>query len=365
MMMGNSSNNLNSSTGHACEADLIQADILSCPLLAKNNTFYNLFSKPPQIGNIYFGTGLATPKEISQGLPFDFLGMLLTAEWMRQKTNGKKIIHEISDSHACIVHDKKRITALANQQKEQATKLATSLGLGNIYSCVLASEYRHTTEFKDIQREIDKLSPTDTLPYVRYQSAGNLYFARYKNVSCKIGWLVDDNKTKGKLDERSFNAAYDALGLDPICFAYTWCGWTFDQQRSRVSPYTSIKGEKRIMLEGQSSAAFEIKKLLDQCSNKKISRLAIMHLARILTTYDNLFGESAPNFWCSTPKKESNRFIKVPKQEEWVSGEYIDVWKLSQQIDKIRSLQVNSYALHSKEHGLPCYDIEFKEQIAI
>ena len=30
-------------------------------------------------GSIYYGTGLTTPKAISEGLPFDMLGMMLTA----------------------------------------------------------------------------------------------------------------------------------------------------------------------------------------------------------------------------------------------------------------------------------------------
>lgn len=291
----NTSFNLSRTTRNTIVAESVceqNIALLEFPLIAKNNTARNLENKPVKGTSVYFGTGLVTPKAITQGLPFDFLGMLLTAEWVRRRTGARKIIHEISDTHGWITFpgDKKRISFLANEQREVLTELTEALGIADIYDCVLASEYRDSPIFKDIQNEVDALSSGDVPAYFRYQSAGNLYFARHRGVSCKIGWLVEDNNKRTGLDERAFNDSYDALGLDPLCFVYTWCGWNFDSRRSRVSPYTSILGEKRLMLNGVSPAVSELNHLIDGCDNGKISAKAMAHLEKIVRGYVALFG---------------------------------------------------------------------------
>jgi|GEM_PF-5526914 len=322
----------------------IDPDVLDFPLIAPKNTAKNLETKNVYGENIYFGTGVVSSKAISQGLPFDVFGMLLTAEWMRRKTNAQGIIHEISDIHALLrpEYDPKEIAALANGQKLQLTRIASALGLGDVYRCVLASEYRDQKIFKEVQNEVDCLCADNVLPYMRYQSAGNLYFARFEGVRCKVGWLIDDNnnnnnnKLKG-LDERSFNDVYDELGVEPLCFAYTWSGWNFDPRRARVSPYTTVSGEKRLMLDSNEPVTRELLEYIVECSDKKVSRYVVMHLARIISAFDVLYGENEDQFWQN--KVNARQVIKLPKAECWMCEKYVDILKLALRIEELRALK--------------------------
>jgi hypothetical protein len=315
--------------------------ILDFPLVAAQNTARNLETKTIAGENVYFGTGVVTPKAISQGLPFDFYGMLLTAEWVRQKTGASGIIQEISDAHALEnpLHDPAEVNRMAKRQKEQLTRLASALGIADHYRCVLASEYRPSGDFQKIQAEVDGLSSLDTPAYIRYQSAGNLYFARYEGVGSKVGWLLSDDEKPAGFDERTFNNAYDQLGLQPICFVYTWSGWNFDANRPRVSPYTSISGEKRLMLENREPVTDEFEKVAAECTNAKIRGAVFKHLARIVTAYDMTFGSSGSSFWADKQDLVPyGPYVEMTKLEPWMAGRYIQLEKLFQRIDEIRSV---------------------------
>ena len=51
--------------------------IKNCALLEQVPTLESLKNSPIVGSGIYYGTGLATPRSISIGLPFDVLGMML------------------------------------------------------------------------------------------------------------------------------------------------------------------------------------------------------------------------------------------------------------------------------------------------
>jgi hypothetical protein len=328
------------SPGRVFSGNHTKSSILDFPLIAPHNTSKKLNPSKLTGGNIYFGTGLVTSDDLGVGIPFDFLGMLLTAEWTRRITGAPKIIHEISDIHAWenSAYDLEAIQNLAKLEKEQFIELATALGLEDVYSCIFASEYQHQGIFEDIQAEVNCLSARDTPSYMRRQSAGNLYFARHENVHYKIGWLTDDNEIPTGLDERIFNNTYDALNVQPLCFLYTWCGRNFDVRRPRVSPYTLVGSDKRLMLDSKNTAIEEIRNLMDGCPNKKISHHTVMHLARILTAYDMMFNSHGSDFWTNTPDNDTKRFIEVLNLKSWVRGTHIDIASLAGRIDEIRSL---------------------------
>ena len=51
-------------------------------------------------GNIFYGTGICTPENISLGLPFDVLGMVFCAEIIRKTVGFGRVFHHIADTHA-------------------------------------------------------------------------------------------------------------------------------------------------------------------------------------------------------------------------------------------------------------------------
>lgn len=316
--------------------DIIK-EILGSPLIAPHNTMRELSARPIIFGGkVYFGTGVATTRKISQGMPLDSLNLVLAAEWIRRKTNATEIVHEISDVHALANDycDLESVLSIAKEQKRKYIQIAHNLGMDNHYRCVRASEYRETQEFKKIQAQIDVLSKPDASEYERCQSAGNLYFARFHGITQKVGWLVDDNDRLAGYDERKFNKTYKDLGVDPISFAYTWSGWNFDERRARVSPYTFVEGEKRLLMESTNTAHDELAALVSECNNAKIANRVLAHLSRLVDSYEMMY---------PTKKYEKNkegilfllgikkRNLKLKKQEE----EEI-LGNLADKIEKIR-----------------------------
>lgn len=274
-----------------CNDHCVISKLIQCPLIAPRTTLRGCCGMLPlKGGNVYFGTGVATTSKMSSGMPFDCLGMMLVAERVRQASASSYIIHEISDTHALTNDfcDPDVVSHMANMQREKYNAIAKSLGIKDAYFCILASEYRRKIDFRKIQEEVDALSPKEAPAYLRYQSAGNLYFARHFAATKKIGWLIDDDDKVMGYDERRFNESYAQLGLMPLNYIYTWSGWTFDTSRTRVSPYTYVDGEKRLKISSNKATGIELLEMITQCRNQKIINKVTSHLTRLVDEYDRI-----------------------------------------------------------------------------
>ena len=63
-------------------------------------TKLDIFNNKTRENNIFLGIGLTTSSEVSIGVPFDILGIVLVAEKIRRKLNFSKVIVQIADEHA-------------------------------------------------------------------------------------------------------------------------------------------------------------------------------------------------------------------------------------------------------------------------
>ncbi len=220
------------------------------PLLAEGGIVLdkNVISEDLSSKSLYFGIGLCTTKEMSVGLPFDFLGLVATAEAIRRTLGFGKIIQLIADSHAKTNHfvSDSEVEKKAQALKELSLKIAKNLGLEGKYEIILASEIDSTPEYKKIEKDI----PHDDSPdYAKKEWTDMEYLARHYNTCLKVSWMMPLKKGQTHTsDEVYFDNGFKSRFNRPYSFIYNRAALTFDPARLNVCPYSSASGEKRVYL---------------------------------------------------------------------------------------------------------------------
>lgn len=221
------------------------------PLLAEDAIALdkNLSTEDLSTKSLFFGIGLCTTKEMSVGLPFDFLGLVATAEALRRTLGFGKIIQLIADSHAKTNHfvSDAEVDKKAHALKELSLKIAKNLGLEGKYEVILASEIDSSPEYKKIEKNI----PADGSPeYARKEWTDMEYLAHTYNTRLKVSWIMPLKKgQKHTADEVYFDNGFnERFKATPYSFIYNRAALTFDPARLNVCPYSSASGEKRIYL---------------------------------------------------------------------------------------------------------------------
>ena len=235
---------------------------------------------------LYFGTGLCTTKSISYGLPFDFLSMLIEAERLRILLNYDEIIHLIADSHAKTIeaYNKEDIDLLAKEELEIINKACIQLGLEKTYLVKLASEFDKTNEYNDIYNSINKLEENE---YVKKEWTDIEYMRRNFGVSLKLSWKIGSKQ--GKYDESFVDTGYCKEFKTNMSFVYCVPGRTFDPQRQNVCPYTTIPGEKRIILKKEENALEKTTIFMKE--NEKVAKASTRYLDSIVEEFELIFGD--------------------------------------------------------------------------
>jgi hypothetical protein len=288
------------------------------PLVAPFNTSKGLESFDFGGGyerNLYFGTGLATTKAITRGLPFDFLGMLVGAEFSRRYLGITKIIHEISDTHAVenSFAAPETVKSIAAEQTNLISRMVKNLRIADTYECVLASEYQNDPRYTQLHQQVTEARP-DAGHYFRYQWAGMAYLAAYKGVRLKVGWLTDDEPEAKHFDERRFDQGYNQLGLSPLSYVYLKSGRNFTPGRGRVSPYTSVEGEERVMLKPGEDAHSVLSEWVLNRKITKDTRQTVAHLANVVTAFESLYGRisGVGNVWTNAEENTQRQIVSIP-----------------------------------------------------
>lgn len=242
----------------------------AAPLFAK------AFPLPqPANGNqpaaLFFGTGLVTPKALSEELPFDFLSLIAAAEALRQeRMNGRDstIIHYIPDVTA-LQNDFMTPEMVAEKGREieaAARKIADHLGLGDSYQIIRGSAIANDPKRLALLDETRAYAATADVPdqfkgYLAEQLADMAYFRQVYNGQVKLSWTMARNpQNAGKgLDESFFDAHFTRCfpGLTLDC-AYIQPGRRLDGKANRACPYTKVPGEPRLSLKATFSLAATI-----------------------------------------------------------------------------------------------------------
>lgn len=268
--------------------------LAALPLLAENGIVLdpNLTSEDMRSKTLYFGVGLCTTKEMSAGIPFDFLGLVATAEAIRRVCGFGKIIQLIADSHAKTNHfvSDEEVDKKAHEFKELSLKIVKNVGLEGNYEVILASEIDSTPEYKEILAGIPINGAHE---YARREWADMEYLARKRNTCLKVSWMMPLKKGQThRSDEVFFDEGFKTLFKRPYSFIYNRAALTFDPARLNVSPYTSTPGDKRLFLTVDQDA--EVKLTEFMTVKHKAKEKALAQTETIVTFFERLFKVGKP-----------------------------------------------------------------------
>jgi hypothetical protein len=234
-------------------------------------------------GSIYYGTGLTTPNAISVGLPFDVLGMMLTAEKLRKAGEFDKVYHHIADTHAKTNEwiDDEQVDIVAEEAISTLERIKQNLGL-DAFEFVRSSSFDTSEEYQAL---IDTFDSSGEHEYVRREMADMEWYRSHEDVRLKLGWIIQSSETDMGFDERRFDREYLKFHPGQMSFVYTKPGRTFDTSRPKVSPYISVDGERRLVLR----PGMNIEELLTGETDPNLGG-AKKHLQNIVRLYEGIYG---------------------------------------------------------------------------
>lgn len=235
--------------------------------------------------NVFFGVGLVTQKSISIATPFDVLGMFFTAEQLRRLVVGEKIFVFVADQHA------KTNTQLSQDIVIKRTNETILLFENIIHNFNLQHiTIVRTTTLNNVQeiRKIFAALPNFDNDYVKHEVADVCWLQQFHNVGIKLGWSMSATTNIEGHDERFFDQTIKKF-CPTVLFLHLVPGRTFDEKRSRVSPYISIDGERRLVLQQQIVVQDVLNRFKKECS-PEVFKATLRHLSQISRLHDDLFG---------------------------------------------------------------------------
>lgn len=234
-------------------------------------------------GSLYYGTGLTTPNAISVGLPFDILGMMLTAEKIRRAGKFDNVFHHIADTHAKTNDwiDHVDVDTVATRTVETLEQVKKNLKLEN-FKIVLASSFDSSPEYKTL---VNSFGESDEHEYVRREMADMEWYRSRDDVRIKLGWIIQAKETDMGFDERRFDREYLRFHPGQMSFVYIKPGRTFNPSRPKVSPYISIDGEERLLL----APGTNVQEVFDATDDPNLGG-AKKHIQNIVRLYEGLYG---------------------------------------------------------------------------
>ncbi|MEK7111048.1 MAG: hypothetical protein AAB856_00480 [Patescibacteria group bacterium] len=227
------------------------------------------FSQP----NIFIGTGIATPNELSQEIPFDVLGFLLSAEFIKRQIPNSKVFLLIADQHAWLANKfpESNSNQIALNQKLTFGKVISRLKLLD-WHISLASELFP-------QAEPDS--------YENMETRDVFHFFNNQNTGIKMGWkFVTKDKTH-KTDEAHFDQNLDF----DIRSIFIKPGVTLDPTKPFESPYICTNPSKRVLLSKNENVV----KKLDSRSTTGNQRQAVQNQLKRITILFEQIVEQLPD----------------------------------------------------------------------
>jgi hypothetical protein len=222
----------------------VRADPVIGPLVLDTSFASNFSPKDP--GNLFFGTGLCSTKEMSVGLPFEVLSYIVVAARLQQVLGRDKIIHILGDANARTVFPEADIDGKTKEIVRLIMLVVKNLGLTN-YQVILASDHLADPTYVSITADLSVRAPPDMNDYVKLQLA-DMEWVRRQGATVKLSWSMDGKVARH--DERFFDAAYSSLfGQGVMSFIYVPPGKTLGG-RPNVCPYScpADEADKRVLL---------------------------------------------------------------------------------------------------------------------
>ena len=267
--------------------ELISLSPLLEPTSSRNGVDSSLLANGATGGSLYFGTGLTTARAMSVGVPFDVVGMIVVAEKLRRRLGLDRIIQLIADTHALSNEftDAATISALASQMRDTTARVAQLVGMGEVFTPILASGFHESPDYLEVYNGIK----SDDHEYVRREWADIEFLRRQYGLRVKLSWIVDPKTKKIGFDERLYDRRFREVMGQAMSFLYIWAGRTLDRDRQKASPYISIPGERRIMLQPGECVQAKLDEADLTYGEGKLTATHA-HLATIVAEFEGLFG---------------------------------------------------------------------------
>lgn len=272
--------------------------ILNCALLEQAPTLDSLKNSALSGNRIYYGTGLATPRAMSVGLPVDVLGMMLLGERISEICEFPQFVHHIADTHAKTnsFADPEEVDRLAQETKRTLGMVSKNLGIKRI-KIVMSSEIDTTPDYQAFYKKFRGESKLHE--YVVNELCDIAWYKKHMNIETKLGWVIQGSETSIGSDERLFDREYVRITKEQHLFLYAKAGRTFDASRPKASPYIITEGEHRLPLR----AGISVQEILDE-NIKRTGDKDLMGATKHLQSIVRLYEEHAKERFGNIPLHE-------------------------------------------------------------
>lgn len=235
---------------------------------------------------IYMGVGLCTRTEVTRGLPFDLLGMVLPAEAIRRAVGASQLVVLVADAHAMTNHlPPERVEQRARLTVRALARIARRLSLSRLV-VVRASKLAARDDFQRILRAVRRAGEGQYHPYVLQQVADVAYFSRSSGSVVKVGWALGQT-ARGLNDETRFDRLVAPLSGARAAYVYCWPGRTLDDARGRAPPYIVSDPEKRVLLQTDENVFEKLRRAEGEASRPTVKAVRAQ-LRRVAASYARL-----------------------------------------------------------------------------
>jgi hypothetical protein len=132
---------------------------------------------------------------------------------------------------------------------------------------------------------VESFSASAEHEYVKREMADIEWYRQKADVRIKMGWIIQAKETEMGFDERRFDREYLSFHPGQMSFVYTKPGRTFDTSRPKASPYISVDGEQRLML----NPGIDVESVFSEVGDVNLGG-ARKHIQNIVRLYESLYG---------------------------------------------------------------------------
>lgn len=185
---------------------------------------------------------------MSEGLPFDALGMVLSSELVRRELGLNTSTILIADEHAKTNGFAEGADRLGKEREEFFERTLESFGFEG-FDVILASDLTKDHRYAEILSRINGLEA-----YERLQIADTEFF-RTHGKGIKIGWAHNSMR----FDERYFDRLYAQQFKDHVTYIYTQAGKALDG--TPLPPYMHNSGKQRLLLVADEDIDYKLEQM--------------------------------------------------------------------------------------------------------
>lgn len=223
--------------------------------------------------NIFIGVGIAVFDKFSTAIPFDIIGFMLSAEFIKRQIPNSHVFLLIADQHAWLANNLSKIKArkVSNLMFNVVSKIIKSLELEG-WTIFMASNL-----FPDEK----------SMSYEKLEIRDINHFFHNHQAGVKIGWKFNTGSTAHKTDEQYFDAKLNKISLNSV---FVRPAETFNSEKPQESPYICTDQNFRIVLSVNEHVVEKIAKI-NEIIDKNRFQAVQNHLRRITILFEMLLGD--------------------------------------------------------------------------